>query len=146
MTAHTLALLPRGARVVNIASGILIDEEALADALDSGHISAAGLDVHANESVVNPRFVGKRRNVQLTCHTAGASVETSSSFEHLAMLNVEAVLTGKQPLTPVNDREVRDKMLEMNRKKFEQTEFSETVSGSDRGETSSNMRSTLVNA
>ncbi|KAL9631022.1 MAG: hypothetical protein Q9164_006117 [Protoblastenia rupestris] len=101
ITARTLALLPRGARIVNIARGSLIDEEALADALDSGHISAAGLDVHANEPKVNPRFV-KMNQVCLTCHTGGASVETNIGFERLVMENVEAVLQGGEPLTAVN--------------------------------------------
>ncbi|KAL9123498.1 MAG: hypothetical protein Q9217_007068 [Psora testacea] len=112
LTPHTISLLPRGARIVNIARGSLIDEEALADALDSGHISAAALDVHAGEANMNELFVGtgqivnerfvKMRQVVLTCHTAGASVETNEGFERSVMENVEAVLVGKGPLSAVN--------------------------------------------
>ena len=105
ITRSTLSLLPRGARIVNIARGSLVDEAALADALDEGHISAAGLDVHALEPKVYERFANMR-NVQLTCHTAGASVETNRGFERLAMENVEEVLLGRGAVTAVNAAEV----------------------------------------
>jgi len=42
------------------------------------------------------------RNVELTCHNAGGAIETWMGFEELAMRNVDAVLSGKEPLTPVN--------------------------------------------
>ena len=90
----TLSFLVRGARIVNIARGSLVDEDALAEALDEGHISAAGLDVHASEPIANERFT-KMRYVQLTCHTGGASVETNRGFEKLAMENVEGMLLGR---------------------------------------------------
>ena len=101
LNAHTLSLLPKGARVVNIARGICIDEDALANALDSKHISAAGLDVHMHEPRVSERL-SKMRNVTLTCHTGGGSIETAMGFEKLVMQNVEAVLEGRQALTAVN--------------------------------------------
>ncbi len=90
-----------GSRFVNIARGSLVDEEALADALDSGHLYAAGLDVHDNEPHVFPRFT-KLNNVTLTCHCAGGAVETQIGFEALPMENITAVLHGEKPLTPVN--------------------------------------------
>jgi len=101
LTRSTLALLPRGAKVINIARGSLIDETALADALDNGHVSAAGLDVHTNEPDVHERLASMR-NVTLTCHTGGGSVDTIVGFERLAMENVEAVLSGREALTAVN--------------------------------------------
>lgn len=106
LTSRTLALLPRGARVVNIARGSLIDENALADALDSGHVSAAGLDVHMKEPFPSQRLSG-RRDVMMTCHTGGGSVETIKGFEKLAMQNVRAVLNGDEPLTCVNKHFLR---------------------------------------
>jgi len=106
LTARTLALLPRGARVVNIARGNLIDENALADALESGRVSAAGLDVHMKEPFVSQRL-SARRDVTLTCHTGGGSVETIKGFEKLAMENVIAVLSGQEPLTCVNKHYMR---------------------------------------
>lgn len=101
LTARTLALLPHGARVVNIARGSLVDENALADALESGRVSAAGLDVHMKEPYVSPRL-SARRDVSLTCHTGGGSLETIKGFEKLVLENVLRVLNGEEPLTCVN--------------------------------------------
>lgn len=108
LTASTIPLLPRGARVVNIARGNLIDEDALADALESGHLGAAGLDVHAHEPQVNERLA-RLHNVELTSHTGGGSVETNIAFELLSMQNCEAVLNGRDPLTAVNMRWLKPK-------------------------------------
>ena len=101
LNARTLALLPAGARVVNIARGVCIDEDALADALESQHISAAGLDVHAHEPDVSPSL-SKMDNVTLTSHTGGGTIETAVEFERLVMQNVDAVLQGRPALTAVN--------------------------------------------
>jgi lactate dehydrogenase-like 2-hydroxyacid dehydrogenase len=76
-----------GSRLVNIARGKLIDEAALIKALDDGVISAAGLDVHADEPRVNPGLA-QRRNVMVLSHTAGASVESHVGFERLGMENL----------------------------------------------------------
>ena len=100
------ALLARfrpGARFVNVARGSLVDEEALADALDAGHLSAIALDVHADEPRVNPRLArhaGSR--AWISCHNAGGTVETHAGFEELGMRNITAVLGGGEPITPVN--------------------------------------------
>lgn len=94
--------MKKGSRLVNIARGSLVNEEAVADALESGHLFAAGMDVFENEPVPNARLV-KNRQAMLTCHTAGGALETAIGFEKLAMQNVLAVLTGQQPLTPVNE-------------------------------------------
>lgn len=53
ITKETLAKFKKGSKFVNIARGSLVDESALVDALKSGHLSAVGLDVHANEPNVN---------------------------------------------------------------------------------------------
>lgn len=93
--------MKKGSRLVNIARGNLLDEEAVADALDSGHLSAVGLDVFESEPHPNPRLK-KMRNASLTCHTAGGAVETVIGFERLALQNVLNVLSGGPPLTAVN--------------------------------------------
>ncbi|KAI4166177.1 MAG: hypothetical protein LQ342_000063 [Letrouitia transgressa] len=113
VTDRILALLPRGARFVNIARGSLVDEDALIQALQTGQLSAAGLDVHAREPHVDPRLAGMS-NVTLTCHTGGGVVETRVQFERLAMENVEAVLTGRQALTPVNGHLIRSNESEQD--------------------------------
>jgi lactate dehydrogenase-like 2-hydroxyacid dehydrogenase len=91
----------RGARLVNIARGKLIDEDALVAALDAGIISAAGLDVHANEPHVNKKLA-ERQNVMVLSHTAGASVESHVGFERLGMENLMGFLGGTGAVTPVN--------------------------------------------
>ncbi|KAF2440131.1 D-mandelate dehydrogenase-like protein [Karstenula rhodostoma CBS 690.94] len=95
------ALFKRGARLINIARGKLVDEEALGEALDSGIISAAGLDVHSDEPNVNPKLA-RRDNVMVLSHTAGASVESHVGFERLGMENLISFLGGGKALTPVN--------------------------------------------
>lgn len=94
-------MMKRGARLVNVARGSLVDEEAVADALESGQLFAVGLDVFENEPEPHPRLV-KNQQAMLTCHTAGGALETAVGFEKLAIQNVLAVLAGQQPLTPVN--------------------------------------------
>ncbi|KAK1535746.1 hypothetical protein CPAR01_09288 [Colletotrichum paranaense] len=101
MDASRLAKMKEGSRLVNVGRGNLVDEEALADALESGHLFAAGLDVHSNEPHINKRLISMR-DVSLTCHTAGGAVETRIGFEDLAIRNVIEVLLGKEPLTAVN--------------------------------------------
>lgn len=103
---ETIAKMKKGSRLVNIARGSLVDEEAVADALESGHIFSVGLDVFEHEPRPSPRLV-RNRNATLTCHTAGGALETTIGFEELAMRNVLAVLTGQQPLTPVNKHMLR---------------------------------------
>lgn len=115
ITAPVLDALKPGARFVNIGRGNLVDEDALADALESGHLGAVGLDVHAHEPHVSQRLV-KSWKVTVTSHTGGGALETNVGFERLAMENVERVLRGNEPLTPVNahfldkaDRRTRSK-------------------------------------
>lgn len=108
----SLAWFKTGSRFVNIARGSLVDEEALADALDQGRLSSIALDVHANEPNVNPRllaFSGSR--AMLTCHNAGGTVETHIGFEELAMRNIIAVLSGDKPITPVNLQYLKTKVV-----------------------------------
>ncbi|KAK0653031.1 D-isomer specific 2-hydroxyacid dehydrogenase [Cercophora newfieldiana] len=109
ITAETLRALKQGTRFVNIARGSLVDEEALADALEAGLVSSAALDVHAEEPRVHPRLVRMAGldgpnpgRVMLTCHNAGGTVETHIGFEELSMRNIMAVLGGKDAITPVN--------------------------------------------
>ncbi|KAB5531349.1 hypothetical protein GE09DRAFT_383516 [Coniochaeta sp. 2T2.1] len=109
ITAEALAHFRPGSRFVNIARGSLVEEEALADALESGHLHAAALDVHADEPRISVRLLGmagmEGKNpgrVMLTCHNAGGTVETHVGFEELSMRNIMAVLDRREPLTPVN--------------------------------------------
>jgi len=99
--AESLAMFKQGSRFVNIARGTLVSEDALVQALKSGHLFAAGLDVFENEPNIHPELC-EMRNVTLTCHNAGGAIETNYGFERLAMENVEAMLLHGKSLTPVN--------------------------------------------
>lgn len=101
MTEERFRAFKRGGRFVNIARGSLVDEEALVKVLDDGHLSAAGLDVHANEPNVHPRLA-QHPKVMMMSHNAGGTVDTHVGFERLAMENVEAFLETGKALTPVN--------------------------------------------
>ena len=100
INAELLGRLPRGAIFINAARGALVDEDALIDALRSGQLAAAGLDVYRNEPNPDPRFL-ELPNVFLTPHVGSATIETRTDMGMLAIDNVEAVLNGKHPPTPV---------------------------------------------
>ncbi|KAF2496918.1 D-isomer specific 2-hydroxyacid dehydrogenase [Lophium mytilinum] len=101
MDAPHFRKMKKGARLVNIARGKLIDEPALVEALESGQLGAAGLDVHYDEPKVDAKLAGMR-NVQLLAHTAGASIESHIGFERLGMENVIGFLETGKAVTPVN--------------------------------------------
>ncbi len=100
MTKNEFGRLPRGAVFVNAARGALVDEDALYDALTSGHLFSAGLDVYRNEPNVDRRFAALD-NVFLTPHMASATIETRDQMGLTALDNVAAVLDGQLALNPV---------------------------------------------
>jgi D-3-phosphoglycerate dehydrogenase len=77
--AKELALLPRGAQVLNCARGGIINEDALADALRSGHLAGAALDVFAQEPPPPDHPLLKLSNVVLTPHLGASTVEAQVS-------------------------------------------------------------------
>jgi lactate dehydrogenase-like 2-hydroxyacid dehydrogenase len=88
-----LAMLPRGAIVVNTARGSLIDEDALIHALSSGHIAAAGLDVFRNEPHFDKRFLALPQ-VFMTPHSGSATVQTRNDLGLRGLDNIALVLGG----------------------------------------------------
>ncbi|MGO9830819.1 MAG: 2-hydroxyacid dehydrogenase [Myxococcaceae bacterium] len=100
INARTLALLPRGAVLVNSARGDLIDDEALIAALSSGQLFAAGLDVYAGEPNLHPGY-RTLPNVFLLPHLGTATLETRTAMGFRALDNVDAVLAGREPLDGV---------------------------------------------
>jgi len=99
--AAELALMKPGATLTNIARGGVVDDAALAQALATGRIAAAGLDVYEGEPKVHPGLLGVP-NVVLTPHIASATAATRHAMALLAADNLIAALTGGRPRTPVN--------------------------------------------
>jgi hydroxypyruvate reductase len=97
---ETLALLPRGAVFVNAARGALVDEGALIDALQSGQLFAAGLDVYRSEPQFDLRLA-ELPNVFLTPHMGSATVETRNGMGFRALDNIAAVCAGKPAIDPL---------------------------------------------
>jgi glyoxylate reductase len=97
---ETLARMKRGAILINTSRGDVVREEALAMALDSGHLGAAGLDVYADEPTIHPRLLAAPRTVLLP-HIGSATEDTRRKMAAIAVGNVQSVLGGKAPLTPV---------------------------------------------
>ncbi|MGE0733377.1 MAG: 2-hydroxyacid dehydrogenase [Alphaproteobacteria bacterium] len=100
LDARRIALLPKGAIVVNTARGDVVDDEALIAALKSGHVAAAGLDVYRGEPRMHPEYP-KLPNTFLLPHLGSATVETRDAMGNLALDNIAAVMTGRKPLTPL---------------------------------------------
>ncbi len=100
INAETLALLPKGAVFVNAARGALVDEDALIEALRSGQVAAAGLDVFNNEPAFDLRF-SELPNVFLTPHMGSATTETRNAMGYRALDNIQAVLAGKPAIDPL---------------------------------------------
>jgi glyoxylate reductase len=99
--ARRLALLKPTAVLVNTARGPVVEEEALAAALESGALFAAGLDVYENEPEVNPRLLAAPRAVLLP-HIGSATVATRTAMARLATGAVAEVLAGGRPQNTVN--------------------------------------------
>ncbi|MBV2152442.1 D-glycerate dehydrogenase [Kitasatospora sp. SUK 42] len=99
LDARRLALLPRGAVVVSMTAGV-VDEEALAAALESGALFAAAVDNFEHEPAVPPALLAQERAV-LAPHLGSATVRTRQAMGGLAVDNILAVLAGGEPLTPL---------------------------------------------
>jgi glyoxylate reductase len=86
--------------LINTARGPVVDEEALAWALEQHLIAGAALDVYEHEPAVHPGLLGLD-NVVLVPHLGSATTETRTAMASLAADNVLAVLSGRPALTPV---------------------------------------------
>lgn len=89
------------AYLINTSRGPVVDEAALAEALEAKKIAGAALDVFENEPKVNPALVG-RKDVVLTPHIASASVDTRTKMSLMAANNVLACFQGKRPPNALN--------------------------------------------
>ncbi|MDX9975322.1 MAG: D-glycerate dehydrogenase [FCB group bacterium] len=99
--AAELAKMKKTAVLVNTARGPVVDEAALAKALQDGVIFAAGLDVFEEEPTIHPELY-KCENAVIAPHLGSASLETRSRMAEIAAGNVVRVLRGEEPTTCVN--------------------------------------------
>lgn len=100
INTDALALMKRSAIIINTSRGDLIREGPLAMALEEGLLGGAGLDVYADEPAIHPRLRVAPRTVLLP-HIGSATEETRRQMAAIAVANVQSVLNGKPPLTPV---------------------------------------------
>lgn len=94
--AAELAVMKPTAVLINTARGPVLDENALADALEAGRLYAAGLDVFDGEPSVNPRLLTAPRATLLP-HIGSATIGTRTRMSRLACQGVSDVLAGRTP-------------------------------------------------
>jgi phosphoglycerate dehydrogenase-like enzyme len=92
---EALAALPQGAYVVNIARGAMVDEAALIEALKSGHLGGAGLDVTAVEPTPADSPLWDLPNIVLSPHIGGAGDPSEISVGAVITHNLKVYLSGK---------------------------------------------------
>jgi glyoxylate reductase len=95
-----LARMKRSAYLINTARGPVVDESALAWALQQHLIAGAALDVYEHEPVIHPDLL-PLENVLLVPHLGSGTTETRTAMADLAADNVVAVLSGRPPVTPI---------------------------------------------
>ena len=96
INAASIAKMKHGAVIINCARGGVVDSQALADALNSGKLAAAGIDVFENEpplAVEHPLLHAK--NTVVTPHVAFASKEALEARADIVFANIDAFLAGK---------------------------------------------------
>jgi glyoxylate reductase len=97
---RALTRMKRSAFLINTARGPVVDEAALAWALQHHLLAGAALDVYEDEPVIHPGLLSLE-NVLLVPHLGSGTTETRTAMADLAIDNVLAVLAGRPPLTPV---------------------------------------------
>ena len=100
MDAARLAAMKPRSILVNTARGAVVDQRAVAEALRSGHLAAAGLDVFEKEPEI-PAELRELPNCIVLPHLGSATREARQAMWDLAAANARAVLAGADPITPV---------------------------------------------
>jgi len=96
LNRENIALMPDGAVVVNSARGDIIDDDALIEALESGKVAAAGLDVFTGEPNIDPRYRALD-NAFLLPHLGSATLETREAMGMRAVDNLDAYFNNQTP-------------------------------------------------
>lgn len=101
INADTLVQMRAGSYLVNTSRGGLIDETALADAVRSGKLAGAALDVREQEPPAQPDSLASVENVILTPHVAGVTLEASRRTSMHVVEDVLRVLAGQKPVSAI---------------------------------------------
>lgn len=99
---ETLAKMKKGGFLINTARGPVVDEKSLVEALRSGHLGGAALDVYDNEPTIDPELIGME-NVVLTPHIASATYEARNKMGEMAVDAILDTLEGEKPTAIVNE-------------------------------------------
>jgi phosphonate dehydrogenase len=113
--AKAIARMPRGALIINVARGSLVDEEAIADALRDGHLGGYATDVFACEDLsvagrpreVPESLIADRSRTLLTPHLGSAVTSVREEIELEAAVNILAALAGQAPPGAINTPRAR---------------------------------------
>jgi len=99
LSASRLAAMKPGAYVVNVSRPELLDETALIEHLQSGHLAGAALDVFENRHGIDARLLAlaEGNKVVLTAHMASATVEARVEMGEAVIVNIRAFMDGHQP-------------------------------------------------
>lgn len=95
--------MKKGVIIINTARGAVMDEAALVEALESGHVSSVGLDVFEEEPKVHPGLLNNP-NVMLLPHMGTYTVETMEKMEEWCISNVRSALESGALRSPVPEQ------------------------------------------
>ncbi|KAG8534197.1 uncharacterized protein KY384_001041 [Bacidia gigantensis] len=100
ISARELEMMKPGVVIINTARGPIVDEAALVEALESGKVFAAGLDVYENEPIVHEGLLRNDKCI-LMPHVGTATLETQRKMEILVLDNLNLAVTEGRLTTPV---------------------------------------------
>jgi phosphoglycerate dehydrogenase-like enzyme len=100
--AEMFAIMKPGAYFINVGRGELVDEDSLIDALTSGHLAGAALDVFATEPLPTDSPLWNMENVIITPHSSAASEQSESRSEAIFVENLALYVAGKPMRNEVN--------------------------------------------
>lgn len=103
LNRERIGLMPANSFLVNIGRGALIDESAMADALETGKLASVGLDVFEHEPEIHPKLLASSRAL-LTPHMATATWETRDDLDREVLSNVEAYFRTGRVLSQVAEQ------------------------------------------